>query len=301
LHSGGGVLLAGVGTPGQAFTQTKGNQMASLLDFPPYMFFAIFLTLLVLVEVGFRRALRKAVYLDQQRHDQVVETRNEIAVLLSLLLGFTLAMVLPRFDQRKLLVIEEANAIGTTSLRAQMLPESARANTQELLRGYVNSRLDFFSAGLSNEKMQAALAHSKQVQNTLWQQAVVIAQQTPTPITALYIQSLNEMIDLDAKRVAALENRIPPTIWIMMMFIAALTCLTVGYSQRRRFLLSALVPPLMIAIVMTLIADLDTPRSGLITIGQQSMESCSRIWARFPHRDRFRPYHPRSVLFRRYA
>jgi len=246
--------------------------MVRLLDFPPYMFTAIFLTLLVIVEAGFRLGLRNAVKIDEQGHDQVVETRNEIAVLLSLLLGFTLAMVLPRFDQRKLLVVEEANAIGTTYLRAQMLPEGTRGNTQELLRGYVNSRLDFFAAGLSGERMQTALAHSKQVQSSLWQQAVAMAQQSPTPISALYIQSLNEMIDLDAKRVAALENRIPTTIWLMLMFIAILTCLTVGYSQRRRFLLSTVVPPLMIAIVMSLIADLDTPRSGLITIGQQSME-----------------------------
>ncbi len=246
--------------------------MLRLLDFPPYMFTASFLTLLVVVEAGFRLGLWKAANIDEQRHDQVVETRNEIAVLLSLLLGFTLAMVLPRFDQRKLLVVEEANAIGTTYLRAQMLPEGIRGNTQELLRGYVSSRLDFFAAGLSSERLQASLAHSKQVQSSLWQQAVAIAQQSPTPISALYIQSLNEMIDLDTKRVTALENRIPPTIWLMLLFIAVLTCLTIGYSQRRRFLLSTVVPPLMIAIVMSLIADLDTPRSGLITIGQQSME-----------------------------
>ena len=169
-------------------------------------------------------------------------------------------------------MVLEANALGTTSLRAQMLPEPERSVVQQLLRQYVDSRLDLKAAGLNAEKVQAALVGSKRLQNDLWRQAAAVAQRSPTPITGLFVQSLNETIDLDAKRLAAVENRIPKTIWLMLVLIALLTCVTVGFSQRQRFALSILVPPLMIAVVMTLIADLDTPHSGLIRIDQQSME-----------------------------
>jgi cytosine/uracil/thiamine/allantoin permease len=120
--------------------------------------------------------------------------------------------------------------------------------------------------------MQRAMDHSDEAQRELWRRATTAAQQDPTPITALFIASLNEAFDLKDKRVATLEHRIPGSIWFMLVFIALLTCLTVGYSQRRRLLTSMGVPPLAIALVMMLIADLDSSRAGLIRVRQQSIE-----------------------------
>lgn len=244
----------------------------TLVDHPLWLFPSLLIVLAGIVEFGFRLTLRTAADVTRERHEQIVGTRDEIAVLLSLLLGFTLAMVLSRFDLRKELVIEEANAIGTTSLRAEMLAEPSRSKAQELLRQYTEARLEFFKSTTDSGEFQRVLKRSKQVQTDLWQQAVAVAQQSPGPITALFIQTLNETIDLDGKRVAALENRVPKEIWAMLVILSLLTCLMVGYSQRQRFIPAMLVPPLMIAIVMTLIADLDTPGSGLIYVGQQSIE-----------------------------
>jgi TRAP-type C4-dicarboxylate transport system permease large subunit len=83
---------------------------------------------------------------------------------------------------------------------------------------------------------------------------------------------VNEMTDLSERRLAALENRIPGALWLVLIFMSALTCLLVGFSLRRKALLVILVWPLMISIVLALNADLDSPRTGLIKIGQQSME-----------------------------
>jgi len=243
-----------------------------IIDHPVWLFALLFVGLLIVVEIGFRLGLRTTASGDEKLHDQIVGARNGIVVLLSLLLGFMLPMSLTRFDQRRHLVIEEAKAIGTTSLRAQMLPEPVRSRAQKLVREYADARLKFFEAGLQMEKLQAANSQAKQLQNEIWQQNVAAAQLSPTPITALFAQSLNQMIDLSEERVAALENRIPSTIWLMLVLISLLTCLTVGYSLRRRFMLSMLVTPLMISIVMALDADLDSPRSGLIRAAQQSME-----------------------------
>lgn len=243
-----------------------------ILDHPVWLFAVAFLVSLVSVEIGFRLALRTKAAADEEFHEQIVGARDGILVLLSLLLAFMLPLSLARFDQRRHLAIEEAKAIGTTSLRAQTLPEPARSKAQELMREYIDARLKFFEAGLHGEKLQAANLHAKQLQNELWKQSVAASELSPTPITALFAQSLNQMIDLSEERLAALENRIPGSIWLMLMLIALLACLTVGYSLRRRFVMSMLVIPLMISIVMAIVADLDSPRSGLIRISQRSME-----------------------------
>jgi hypothetical protein len=242
------------------------------MDHPLHLFCFLSVTLLVVVEIGFRLRSLTAVNTNQERHEQIVGTRDSILVLLSLLLGFTLAMALTRYDLRKQLLVDEANAIGTTALRAQMLPEPSRDRILDLLRQYTGTRLNFYSARLHAQESEKLLAHSKQLQNDLWQQAVAAVQQSPTPITSIFVSSLNDTIDVSEKQLASLENRIPRSIWIMLILISLLACLTVGYSLRIRFVLSMVVPPLMIAIVMTLIADLDSPRNGTIRVGQQSME-----------------------------
>ncbi|MBI3661735.1 MAG: hypothetical protein HY234_01605 [Acidobacteria bacterium] len=243
-----------------------------VIDHPVWLFVALLIVLLAAVEVGFRLGMRSEARGEDQLHEQLKGARNGLVTLLSLLLGFMLPMSLSRFDLRKHLMIEEAKAIGTTTLRAQMLPEPARSKARDLMREYVEVRLKFFDAGLNGAQLEAANNHAQQLQNELWKQSVTAAQSSPTPITAIFAQSLNQMIDLSEERLAALENRIPGSIWLMLALISLLTCLTVGYSLRRRTSLAMLVTPLAISIVMALAADLDSPRTGVIRIGQQSME-----------------------------
>jgi hypothetical protein len=244
----------------------------TLFDQPWSLFGVLFVVLLVLVEIGHRIGLRLSVDTDEVRHEQLVGARDAVSVLLSLLLGFTLAMAVSRFDERKRLIVDEANAIGTTSLRAQTLAEPARGKMLGLLREYVEARIGFSKAGLQGPEFQESLARSKQLQNEMWQQSVEVARQSPTAITSIFVQSLNESIDLSEKRLAMLENRVPTAIWVMLLLISLLTCLTVGLTVRRRFWFVMVLPPLMIAIVMALIADLNTPRTGAIQIGHESME-----------------------------
>ncbi len=245
--------------------------MLWLVDHPRPLFLLMLLLLWGMVEIGFRIRSHPRIQLDEDRLKQVEGTRNDIAVLLSLLLGFTLAMALLRFDQRTELVMDEANAISTTRLRAEMLPERSREPVRELLQRYIAARVQY-ARSRSGQEMQRALEKSAEVQKELWREAASAAQQDRSAVTALFIASLNESFDLKDKRIATLENRIPGSLWFMLVFIALLTCLTVGYSQRRRLLTSMAVPPLAIAMVMMLIADLDTSRSGLIRVRQQSIE-----------------------------
>ncbi len=241
------------------------------IDHPRVLFVLLLVLLFAAVEIGLRFRVRRATSLDEQHHKQIEGTRNEIGVLLSLLLGFTLAMSLVRYDHRTELVVDEANAIGTARLRAEMLPEPSRARARELLRQYIDSRVQYSRAGLLEERQQP-LRRSQEIQSELWQEARTAAQQSPNPISSLFVASLNEAFDLREKRVATLENRIPSSLWTVLVLIALLTCLSVGYTHGRRLWFSMIVPPLMVAIVMMLIADLDTARSGLIRVRQSSIE-----------------------------
>jgi hypothetical protein len=246
-----------------------------LLDRPIHLFVVATAVLLLAHEIGFRlRALARHRE-EKEWEKQVHETRNQIAVLLSLLLGFAMSMALSRFDDRKHLVIDEANAIGTAYLRTATQAEPVRSQAPALLREYVDSRLLIFGGQTEEQERQTATKRSKQIQDELWSEVSTQAQQTPTPIVGLYESSLNDMIDLDGKRIAAVNNRVPGDIWVLLACLSIMTSLVVGYGQKHRAWMATFIPVLMIAITVSLIADLDTPASGFIQVDQQSMQSLS--------------------------
>src|ERR1700722_5928109 len=177
-----------------------------LVDYPRLLFLALFLIFAIALEIGFRLASIRNANVDADLHEQAVGVRDGVVVLLSLLLGFTLAMALPRFDQRRELIVDEANAIGTSTLRAQTLPEPARTVSIELLREYCASRIDFFDDSASAERLNAATERAHQIQASLWQLAVDAAAKNPTPITSIYITSLNEMISIVMALIADLDT-----------------------------------------------------------------------------------------------
>jgi hypothetical protein len=120
-------------------------------------------------------------------------------------------MALPRFDLRKQLLLDESNAIGTTGLRAGLLPQAQRIQARELLLQYVAARQAYSRASRGQQQLTTAIDRTKSTQTSLWQIAQESARQ--------------EMIDLSEKRLTALENRVPPTIWLMLLLIAFVTCL----------------------------------------------------------------------------
>ena len=249
--------------------------MLYLLDHPIALFVVVTVVLLLAHEIGYRlRAWAKHPE-DKDWEKEVHQTRNQIAVLLSLLIGFAMSMAVSRFDERKQLVIDEANAIGTAYLRVGMQVEPMPTLAPAMFRDYVDARLAIFGTSSGVDERDPAVRRARQIQDELWKQATATARKTPTPIAALYVAALNEMIDLDAKRVAAQRNRIPLDIWALMSVLAILTSLIVGYGQRHRAAMATFIPVLMVAISLSLIADLDSPANGLIQVSQQSMQILS--------------------------
>jgi len=151
------------------------------------------------------------------------------------------------------------------------LPDSLQSTVAQLLRQYGDARVDFSRAGSNTADEQAAVRRSKDLQNALWEQAVIVSRQERTVLTSLFLQALNETIDLSEKRLAARENRIPAVIWILISVLVVLASFSSGYGLASRFWFPAVMMPLMLAAAVALIADLDSPTHGFIRTGQNSL------------------------------
>ena len=197
---------------------------------------------------------------------------GSILALMAFMLAVTMGMASDRFDQRRALVLQEANSIGTTYLRAGYLPEPVSTQARNLLREYVPLRVNTSD----REQLAANFARSAQILDSLWAQAEMLAKTEPSSETlALYISSLNDTIDLHETRVTAIVYaRVPETVVILLMAGAALTLGMVGYTaglSRRRSLLSAVVLVVVLGAVITLVVDLDRPRDGFLQVSQQPL------------------------------
>jgi hypothetical protein len=222
------------------------------------------------VEAGYRLGRRLS-----SEPETEASVRTMVAATLGLLaftLAFTFGLASSRFDARRQVVQDEANAIRTSHLRSAFLPEPQRSTIRGLLREYLEARLEAAQPG----KAQQAVVGSQRLHARLWAEAVAAVEKEPSSVLAgLFIDSLNEIIDLHAKRVqATLRSRVPGVIWATLYFAASFSMAGIGYhlgltSRRRSPAVVALV--LTFSAVMFLIEDLDRPQEGLLRVSQQAM------------------------------
>jgi len=215
------------------------------------------------------------------RHSRAVKGGNVDSLvaatlaLLAFLLVFMTGLANNRFETRRQLVIAEANAVGTTYLRAGFLDEPQRSEVRALLREYVEMRLEVVTRP---ELFQQARARSEAIQAELWQYAENLSRSTPTPVAALFVSSVNNVIDLHTERMAAINNRFPVSNWLAIFTVAVLVLLVVGYNDGLsigrsdgRGQVAELVLLLVFASVLLLIIDLDRAGEGLLKVSQQAM------------------------------
>jgi hypothetical protein len=243
------------------------------IDYVPLsaLFAGTILLVLFAVEAGYWLGDRHRRRQEHEHESAVGAMTASTLALLAFMLAFTFGMAASRYDTRRDLVLEEANDIGTTYLRAQMLPEPYRTEICSLLREYAAIRVECVQTG----RVEEAIARSEELQDRIWSRAVVVGERTPGSIVVgLFIQSLNETIDVHSKRVTAMLNRIPTTIWIALYFVSLLGMAATGYHSgltgpRSRPMYVVLV--LTFSAVLWLIADLDRPGEGLLRASQYPM------------------------------
>jgi hypothetical protein len=234
--------------------------------------FALFLGV---IEASFRLGRQSRDHQDVDGKAHVGALQAAALVLLALLLGFTFSMAVSRFDTRKELLLDEANAIGTTVLRARFLPEVQRHEAVALLKAYVSERIAFYDAGIDQTRLEAASAAASRLEDRLWELAVSSAGADARSVpTGLFIQALNDLIDDNEKRRVALDNHVPEAVLFLLFFVSAVALGFVAYgcglTGRRRFMMNGIFA-LMIAMVITIILDFDRPRRGLVQVSQDSL------------------------------
>ena len=242
-------------------------------NLPPWgLWVATVVIILLAIEGGQRLGKYRRQHQEQELEAPVGAMVGATLGLLAFMLAFTFGLAASRFDIRRGYTVDDANAIGTTYLRAGLLSEPYRTEVRNLLREYVDVRLELVRPG----KAEEAMHRSGELQARLWSQAVAVGEKNSGSIVAgLFIGSLNEMIDIHAKRVnLGLRTRVPGSIWVALYFIAILSMGAVGYQagltgSRRSPAILTLI--LAFSTVMMLIADLDNPLEGWLKVSQQAM------------------------------
>jgi len=242
--------------------------MIDMVDYPLLIFALSFIAFYLSALVGgYVRKRGQPLGDDERRDVDVVQTAS--LTLLGLLIGFTFSMALTRYDQRKGYEEAEANAIGTEYVRAELLPAADTARVQELLKKYLDLRVLFYTTR-DGQQLQQINTNTRQLQDELWSAVQASAAAQPTPMNALAISGMNDVLNSQGYTQAAWWNRIPLEAWGLLVAIAIGCNLLIGYSAHRTSILF-IVLPLAVSLSFFLIADIDSPRGGLIRVQPQNL------------------------------
>ena len=243
----------------------------------PYIVFALsFFLMWLSVHIGIFFRKRQMGLEDEVRQDLDLIVASTLT-LLGLIIGFSFSMAIGRYDQRKNYEEAEANAIGTEYVRADLLPAADAAKVRALLIDYLDQRILFYRTRDERE-LQQIYTHTAHLQAELWSAVRAPSAAQPTPILALVLSGMNDVLNSQGYTQAAWWNRIPIAAWGLMAAVAICSNLLVGYSARRAEggVVRLLILPLVLAIAFLLIADIDSPRRGVIRVLPKNLMSLAQ-------------------------
>jgi uncharacterized membrane protein len=196
--------------------------------------------------------------------------------LLALIIGFTFAMAVNRYDQRKDLEDAEATAISAEYSRAGLLPADTAAQTRELLSRYVRQRILFYQVD-DPARLAQIQAQTDGLERQLWSAVSGAAAAAPTPVSALAAAGMNDVLNAEMHTDAAWGYHIPVAVWLLLLLIAFGGNVLIGASEKRRSPLVLMIFPLVIAVPFFLIADVDSPRGGLVRVVPVNLIAHARL------------------------
>lgn len=253
------------------------------MDFADYPLWLIYVASLAAVIVVIEGGRRFGLLAGARGREDISAIEGAIFGLLALMIGFTFAMALSLFEARRDAVLAEANSIGTTALRARLLPAPRNAECLKLLQDYTQIRLDFAQRSPSSAELATASGRASAIQEDLWRKAKAQAASDNAMVpTGLFIQSLNEMIDDQEKRLTAVGNCVPNVVLVVLYGIAFVASAVAGYASgldAQRLRLPIYVIGALACTIILLIQILDRPDVGLIS--QQPMRDTAAFIAAF--------------------
>lgn len=228
----------------------------------------LFLAMLALLEIGRRFGLRHVAQDSEGARAGAGVVDGAVFALLGLLVAFTFSGAASRFDERRKLIVDEANAIGTAYLRIDLLPAAAQADLRESFRRYLDARLAVYRVLPDLVAAKAELARAAGLQQEIWTKSVAASAGAQAP-TMLLLPALNEMFDITTTRTMAAQTHPPPVIFGLLFALAGLSALLAGYAMapaRTRNVMHMAVFALTLAGAVYVILDLEYPRVGLIRV-----------------------------------
>jgi hypothetical protein len=229
----------------------------------------LFFGMVVCLELGYRIGLYSSEK-NESSHAGTGTVEAAVFALLGLLLGFTFANGISHLDQRRELIVKEANAIGTAYLRLDLLPVDVQPDIRRLFREYLDARLSVYQKLPDLQAADQELARVTQLQQEIWKRAVAVGLNDPTQhVARLLLPALNDMIDVTTSRTIALHTHLPPLIFVLSISVALLSGLLAGYDMAKakgRSWLHLLLYAVVIAMTIYTVLDLDNPRFGLIRL-----------------------------------
>ena len=248
----------------------------TIFDFLPlwFFYFSIPLILLLAFEAGYKISKNIPSSTGKDTFDSVSPMVSGLLAMLAFVLALTFSMAFTQHNLRMKNVLHDAEVIGTAYLRADSLNEQDKIKVKQLLKKYVDTLVHAVEEA-STKEMKAMLEKSQEIHHLLWSLSISAMNREPTLQKGLLLQSINEVIDSQQKRISSgLYNRIPNSVWLILLAISILTMMTMGSQakliQSRR--MTAIIPLILaFTALTTTIMDLDRPKEGMIIIGQEAM------------------------------
>jgi hypothetical protein len=227
------------------------------------------------LELGYRLGVRRQAKSDEPDRTHANALHGAVLGLLALLLGFTFAMAVSRYETRKTLMVDQANAIGTAALRGRLLPQPHADKTASLFREYVETRLQYNAAGTDNNAISVSENRAGAIEDQLWEiSRVLLAEDPRAQPASLFTQALNEMFDIREERRFALDDHVPTAVVFLLFSVSFAAMGLISYScglNGRRRPLANLTFACLIALVLVIILDIDAPRVGFVQVSQDSL------------------------------
>jgi hypothetical protein len=247
--------------------------MNNIVDYPLVLLTVSFLGLWLSAMVGDLLRRRMGPVEKDERQDFGI-VQGAALTLLGLLIGFTFSMAINRFEQRKNYEEDETNAIGTEYVRAGLLPAEDATRVRGLLKRYLDQRVQFYSTR-DPQRLQQINSDTAELQNEMWSVVEARAAIQATPVIALTVSGMNDVLNSQGYTQAAWWNRIPFEAWVLLAVIATGCNLLIGYGAHRSSLLFVVLP-LAVSLSFFLIADIESPRGGLIRVQPRNLLSLSQ-------------------------
>jgi hypothetical protein len=246
----------------------------NIMNFPLVLFVCSLIVLWVATRFGALLRKRGKVLQEDDLQDLNFVT-GAVLTLLGLLIGFSFSMAISRYDQRKNYEEEEANAIGTEYVRTDFLPGEDAAAVRGLLRKYLDQRVLFYQTR-NPRRLDEINAETARLQNEMWSKVRAAAAAQPNPVMAVVVSGMNDVLNTQGYTQAAWWNRIPLAAWGLMAAISIGCSMLIGLSVRHPRRLVFVIVPVAVSISFLLIADIDSPRGGLILVTPQNLLSLSQ-------------------------